>query len=177
MRDSAVTSEALIAIGSNITPETNIPKALRYLSDAVQVRRVSTFYWSEPIGLQNQARFLNGACLIATELGPRELKFDVLRLIESDLGRTRSADKYAPREIDLDIALFGNISMSEPGLTIPDPEIEVRPFLAVPLAEIAPDWQVSSLGRTLGEIAGAMSLDNLSIADQVTKELKKEFPG
>ena len=162
MRGDGGEHEALIAIGSNIDPERNIPSALALLKNEVSIRAISNFYRSQPLGGFNQAQFLNGACRIATPLPPRQLKFSLLRGIESKLGRVRSADKYAPREIDLDIALYGNREMNEDGLLLPDPDIQHRPFLAIPLAEIAADWVLPGVGATLGEIAAGLSRSGLT---------------
>ena len=117
--------------------------------------------------------------MIRTDQSPRELKFNVLRKIEDKLGRVRSADKFAPREIDLDIALFDELQVDGDGLHIPDPEIALRPFLAIPLAEIAADWVVPGLGATLGRIAAGLPRDGLVLDESVTARCQqavlKEF--
>jgi len=164
---------ALIAIGSNIDPELNVPLALGHLAAKLPVDAVSHFYWSAPIGVDTQPKFLNGACLVRTDQSPRELKFNVLRKIEDKLGRVRSADKFAPREIDLDIALFDELQVDGDGLHIPDPEIALRPFLGIPLAEIAADWVVPGLGATLGVIAAGMPRDGLILDKSVTARCRQ----
>lgn len=159
---------ALIAIGSNIDPESNVPLSLEHLSAKIHVGAVSNFYWSAAVGANTQPRFLNGACLVRTDQSPRELKFNVLRRIEDKLGRVRGADKFAPREIDLDIALFDELQVDGDGFHIPDPDIAVRPFLDIPLAEIAADWVVPGPGATLGSIAAALPRDGLVLDESVT---------
>ena len=164
---------ALISIGSNIAPELNVPLALEHLAAKLPVEAVSHFYWSAPIGARGQAKFLNGACLVRTDHPPRELKFNVLRKVEDKLGRVRSADKFAPREIDLDIALFDELQVDGDGLHIPDPEIALRPFLAIPLAEIAADWVVPGLGATLGAIAAELPRDGRALDETVTERCRQ----
>lgn len=159
---------ALIAIGSNIDPESNVLLALERLRADLHIDAVSNFYWSAAIGANDQPRFLNGACLARTDRSPRELKFNVLRTIEDKLGRVRGDDKFAPREIDLDIALFDDLQVDGDGLHIPDPDLAVRPFLAIPLAEIALDWVVPGLGATLGTIAAGLPRDGLVLDESVT---------
>jgi len=107
---------------------------------------------------------------------PQQLK-SILRDIERKVGRVRTADKYAAREIDLDIALYGDHTVDELDLRIPDPDIPHRPFLAVPLAELAPNWFVPGAGATLQELAARQSKDGLEPVTTLTEVLKKEFPG
>ncbi|NUM53012.1 MAG: 2-amino-4-hydroxy-6-hydroxymethyldihydropteridine diphosphokinase [Candidatus Hydrogenedentes bacterium] len=166
-------TEVLLAIGSNITPESNVPRALALLKESVFIVSVSTFYRSAALGAPGQPEFLNGACRIRTGISARDLKFDVLRGIEARLGRIRTADKYAPRAIDFDIALYGNTIVCEPGLHIPDPDIQHRPFLAVPLAEIAPDWVVAGTTTTLREIAAGLPIAGLCVDPDVTEACRR----
>lgn len=129
---------AYISVGSNIEPERNIPEALEKLKKYVRVNAISTFYRTIPVGRPEQSAFINGVWQINAEQTARELKFHVLRQIEAELGRVRTEDKYAARTIDLDIALYGDMVIDDPDLRIPDPDIRRRPFIAVPLLELAP---------------------------------------
>ncbi|MCH8199734.1 MAG: 2-amino-4-hydroxy-6-hydroxymethyldihydropteridine diphosphokinase, partial [Chloroflexi bacterium] len=95
-----MTAEAFIAVGSNINPAENILKALELLHRQVRVKAASTFYRTKPIERPGQADFRNGILLIETPAPATELKLEVLRFIESELGRVRQADKYAARAID-----------------------------------------------------------------------------
>ncbi len=143
-------ARAFVAVGSNLDPERHLPAALRRLATRVRLVAVSTFYASPALGRPEQPEFYNGAVEIATDLPPRELKFTVLRAIEAELGRQRSADKFAAREIDLDLVWYDGQVADEPDLTLPDPEIADRPFLAVPLGELAPElFRVSSPAGSL----------------------------
>lgn len=130
-------AEAYIGVGSNIRPEENIVAALAALRTQVSVTAASIFYRTAPLGGRDEGAYLNGVWRIVTSIPPRALKFDVLRRIEADLGRTRLEDAYAPRTIDLDLLLYGDLVLSEEDLQLPDPDICDRPFIAIPLAELA----------------------------------------
>jgi 2-amino-4-hydroxy-6-hydroxymethyldihydropteridine diphosphokinase len=148
---------AFVGIGSNIDPERNIERAIGRLREHVCVRAVSTFYRSQPIGRPEQAPFLNGVVEVEAEREPRALKTEVLRRIEAELGRVRTADKYAARTVDLDLLIYGEITADEPGLQLPDPDIRSRPFLAAGICELAPDLVLPGDGRTMREIVAALA--------------------
>ena len=143
---------AYISVGSNIEPEKNIPEALEKLKRYVRVNAVSTFYRTIPIGRPEQSAFMNGVWQIDALQTARELKFGVLRRIEAELGRVRTEDKYAARTIDLDIALYGDVVINEPDLRIPDPDIRQRPFIAIPLLELAPLLVLPDTGELLSSL-------------------------
>ncbi len=82
----------------------------------------------------------------------------VLRDIEASLGRVRTADKFAPRPIDLDIALFGQLVVDLEGSPIPDPDLAPLPHVALPLADIAPEWILPATGETLAQIAARLAI-------------------
>lgn len=144
-----------IAVGSNIEPRVNIPKALELLTSSVKISGVSSFYETLPLGNPLQEVFFNGVLQIETELEPLELKHNVLRSIEDSLGRVRSEDKNAPREIDLDIVVFEDFVLSGEELTIPDPDIFKRDFIALPLLELSPGLLIPPSGRPLKDIVEA----------------------
>jgi GTP cyclohydrolase I len=152
----------LIVLGSNIDPERNLAQAVAMLGrqPGIRLKAASSIYKSEAVGARTpQAAYLNAAVLIDTSLEPHALK-TVLRGIEAALGRVRTEDKYAPRPIDLDIALYGQQTLDLDGSPIPDPGILRHPHIAVPLAEVAPDWVYPGKGgggRTLQQIAGGLS--------------------
>lgn len=125
-----------IGVGSNIDPETNINRALDLLKQHMRLVAVSTFYCTDPIGSPDSPVFYDGVIAVETDIPPQDLKFNILRRIESDLGRNRTQDKNAPRPIDLDILLYDNLIVDEPNLAIPDPEITRRPFIYYPLLEL-----------------------------------------
>ncbi|MCX5795294.1 MAG: 2-amino-4-hydroxy-6-hydroxymethyldihydropteridine diphosphokinase [Elusimicrobia bacterium] len=131
-------TQAYIGLGSNMEPEASIPKALELLARQVRLEGLSTFRRTAPVGPAGQPEFVNGVARVSTDLPPRSLKFEVLRGIEAALGRRRGPDQYAPRTIDLDLLLYGDLVSDEPDLVLPDPDLRTRPFLAAALLELAP---------------------------------------
>jgi 2-amino-4-hydroxy-6-hydroxymethyldihydropteridine diphosphokinase len=155
-----------LGIGSNIDPEQNIPAALHRLAEArMQLKAVSTFYRTAPLDSPGAPPFYNGVVQFQVRMSPRALKFNLLRKIEEALGRKRTADKNAPRPIDLDILLYGNRVVRMSGLRIPDPDIVKRPFLAIPLHELAPDLILPDNGRHLAECLPVRSADMMPLLD------------
>lgn len=144
---------AYVLLGSNIDKERNLPAAVRLLCERCRVVAVSAVYETQPVGRTNQPTFFNAAVLIETPLSPAELKWQVLRPIEAQLGRVRTEDPNAPRTIDLDIVLFDDAAFELDGSPIPDPALLKHPHVALPLAEIAPDYVHPITGETLAEIA------------------------
>jgi len=152
---SGAVDPILISMGSNIEPERHLAEALRRLRQEVDVIGVSRVFETEPVDSSGGPWFLNAAVMIETRKTPSELKFEVLRVVEEGLGRVRDTDRNAPRTIDLDISLFGDLVFEDPqgGIDIPDPEIVTRAHVALPLADLAPDARHPENGETLGEIA------------------------
>ena len=149
------TAHAIVVIGSNIEKERNLPEAIRMLRRAphITVERVSRFYESPSVGGPDDAPdFFNAAAYVCTELQPVELR-EALRSIEDELGRERSDDPNAPRKIDLDVAFYGEVELDVDGWVLPDPMAATAPHVAIPIAEVAPDWIHPSDGRTAAEIA------------------------
>ena len=144
--------EAYISVGSNINPEKNIAKALDYLKEHAKITAISTFYQTRAIDRPKQPDFVNGIFKIQTDMPARELKFDVLRKIESGLGRIHSDDKYIDRTIDLDIVIYGDMVIDEFDLKIPDRDIRRRPFIAIPLLEIEPSLILPDTGEKLSSL-------------------------
>jgi len=145
----------LVAVGSNIDRELNLPLAFARLRRRPGIRliAVSPNYESAAVGaLTPQPAYYNAAVLIETDFAPADLKAALLD-IEQSLGRVRTADKFAPRPIDLDIALYGSAIFDLGGRHIPDPDIARYPHLAVPLADLAPDWVHPEIGLSLRQIA------------------------
>ncbi len=167
--------QAFIAVGSNIEPEQNVPRALERLMERVNVTRVSTHYRTGPLDRPEQPPFVNGVWQTQTTAGARELKFRILRGIEAQLGRVRTEDDYAPRTIDLDIALFGQAVIEEPDLVVPDPDILERPFLAVPLVELEPDLRVPGTERPLWEYPVARDRSGLEPMPEFTRTLREKL--
>ena len=148
---------AAIALGSNLESrfgdrEANLLEAVRRIETLGEVRAVSSFYDTEPVGFLEQPRFLNGALLLETEFGPQELMRGLLG-VERAMGREREgAVLKGPRVIDLDLLLYGDWVLWAEDLILPHPEMEKRRFVLEPLAEIAPDWVHPVLGVTVGDL-------------------------
>ena len=154
MPDVPVCNRAFLSLGSNIEPERNLLAAVRELARYGRVVRVSSVWESPPEGFVDQPHFLNAALLLETSLSAAELKERAIAGIEAQFGRTRSANRNAPRTIDIDIMLFNHDCLTLGSRTIPDAEVLERPFVAIPLAEIASDYRHPVTGETLAAIAG-----------------------
>lgn len=146
-------TRVFIGVGSNIRPEASIRAAIRLLASRVQLVDMSTFYRTPAQDRPEQPDYINGVVAIETNVPPVALKHEVLRPIERCLGRRRSDDKLAPRPIDLDILLYGSRRMRTTHLRLPAEDIEKRAFVAVPLAEIAPEIRAPGTRRRVREIA------------------------
>ena len=139
---------AYIGLGSNLGDrEATLRRALELLAEepGIEVTAVSTFRDTDPVGLLDQPRFLNAAARIESELGPREL-LECLLAVERALGRTRTGPRFGPRTIDLDLLLYGDSTLAEPGLTVPHPRLHERAFVLEPLAELDPRLVIPGLG-------------------------------
>jgi len=135
MSDRSRLSVAFIAVGSNIEPRANIVAALTALMKSAQVVCSSTFYRTEALGPETQPPFINGVWQVHSEMGPVQIREDLLRPIESKLGRRSVEDKFAPRTIDLDLVLYNDLVIDEMDLRLPHPDI-ARPFVCVPVLEL-----------------------------------------
>ena len=141
-------SLACIGIGSNVGDRSaNIADAVVLMLGLAQTRVLvcSTLIETEPVGSVEQGRYLNGVCLLRTGLTARVL-LEALLDIERRLGRDRRAEqRWGPRTIDLDLLVFGDEQIDEPGLCVPHPRLAEREFVLVPLSEVAPDLVVPGL--------------------------------
>lgn len=151
---------AYLSLGSNVGDRAaNLRAALAQLEGAGSVQAVSALYETQPVDVPDQPWFLNCVAAIETGMTPRQLLKFVLS-VEADMGRVRMRDK-GPRKIDIDLLLFGNRVLQEPGLTIPHPAMHERRFVLEPLAEIAPEARHPVLKKTAREFLAA--LDNSQI--------------
>ena len=151
--EGGATNRAYLSLGSNIEPERNLPAAVALLERYGRVSAASTVWETRPLGAPGQANFLNAVVLLETGLSAEALRERAIPAIEAELGRVRTADKNAARTIDLDIMLFNEAVLQLGRRHIPDPEILQRPFVAIPLAEIAPGYVHPETGQTLRAIA------------------------
>ena len=142
-----VTTTAFVGIGSNLGDrEAHLSRAIELLSAeaGIEVSGVSQIRETEPVGPVEQGPFLNGAVQVATELAPREL-LDRLLGIERQMGRVRR-ERYGPRTIDLDLLLYGDEVVDEPGLIVPHPRLKERRFALEPLSELDPSLTIPGSG-------------------------------
>jgi 2-amino-4-hydroxy-6-hydroxymethyldihydropteridine diphosphokinase len=148
---------AYVGIGSNLgNPRKTIAAALDLLraEPGIEIVAVSTLRETDPIGYEDQPRFLNGAAALETELPPRKL-LERLLAIERQLGRIRrDTPRYGPRTIDLDLLLYGQETLDEPGLTIPHPRLHERRFALEPLVELDPALEIPGRGPIRALLAG-----------------------
>jgi 2-amino-4-hydroxy-6-hydroxymethyldihydropteridine diphosphokinase len=137
---------AYVGLGSNIGDrEGMLRRALELLGRRARVVAVSSFRETEPWGVAEQPDFVNAVAAIETELRPRELLDDLLS-VERELGRVRTGPRFGPRTIDLDLLLYGDLQLDEPGLTLPHPRLHERRFVLEPLFELDPALVVPGRG-------------------------------
>lgn len=145
---------AYVGLGANLGDrEATLRRAIALLSEEaeVQVVAVSSLRETDPVGVVDQPRFLNGAVAVDTTLGPREL-LETLLHIEHRLGRVRR-ERWGPRILDLDLLLYGEEIVDEPGLQVPHPCLSERRFALEPLAELDPALGVPGEGPVSGLLA------------------------
>lgn len=145
---------AYLCLGSNICPTENLLKAIGLLRQRTQLRALSTCWESAAVG-SDGPNFFNIGALIHTPLDAARLKERVLAPIENHLGRVRSADKYAPRTMDIDIVIFDG--------QVLDVEIWHRTYLALIFAEMIPTLVNPDSGETLAEIAQRLPGRNTAV--------------
>src|SRR4051812_27903872 len=150
-------TRSFVGLGANLDhPRAQIERALELLAaeDGVEVVAVSSLRETDPVGYEDQPRFLNGAAELRTSLEPREL-LERLLAIERRLGRVRGeGPRFGPRAIDLDLLLYGDEQIAEPGLEIPHPRLHERRFALEPLAELDPALAIPGRGPVQALLAG-----------------------
>ncbi|KIL34977.1 2-amino-4-hydroxy-6-hydroxymethyldihydropteridine pyrophosphokinase [Cohnella kolymensis] len=135
--------EAYVALGANIGDRAaSLTEAVRRIADerGLDLRRMSPIYETAPVGFTNQPSFLNMTVCLGTDLEPLELLHRLLG-IEQEMGRIREV-RWGPRNIDLDLLLYGQVQMETPELTLPHPRMGERAFVLVPLHDIWPAREV-----------------------------------
>lgn len=148
-----------IALGSNLGDRRRcLREAVAALAPVLANLRVSAFLETDPVGVAPQPRFLNAAAVGHTALSARRLLATLLD-VEQRFGRERP-HPGAPRTLDLDLILYGDAVIHEPGLRVPHPRFRERRFVLEPLVEIAAGWVDPVTGRTVGEL-----LEGLGIRD------------
>ncbi|WP_460762680.1 2-amino-4-hydroxy-6-hydroxymethyldihydropteridine diphosphokinase [Lysobacter fragariae] len=154
---------AFVGLGANLgDAAATVRDAFKALDNLSQTRmlRASRLYRTPAWGRTDQPDFVNAVVMLETQLSPRDL-LDSMLDIEHDAGRERDAgDRWGPRTLDLDLLLFGDVVMDEPGLHVPHPRLVERAFALVPLVEIAPDAMIPGIGAARDALA---KLDQQSI--------------
>ncbi len=143
-------TQVLLGIGSNLAPETHIPRAIKALSSTFSDCRFSPIYRCAAVG-HSGPPFLN---LAATCNSPFNLQTtcDRLRQLESKLGRVRQADKFAPRVIDIDLLTFGDLCLEKGGLRLPREDLLEYAFVLKPVADLVPEQCHPQLGTSYAEL-------------------------
>ncbi len=156
---------AYIGIGSNIGNKmANCEKAIFLMErlEGCSVKARSSFYRTEPVGVEGQDAFINAVIRMDTDLCPRSLLKRLLK-IETDMGRVRRK-KWDARVIDLDILVFGAQVIEEPDLMVPHPLMHLRRFVLAPLSQIDPNLIHPVLGKSMRELAGDLTGDGQAVA-------------
>lgn len=134
---------AFIGLGSNVGDRlANLRRAVELLASSCELVATSSVYDTDPVG-PPQDNFLNAVVAVEVELGARELLAELKR-IEGEVGR-QPRERWGPREVDLDLLLFGDARVHSYDLTLPHPGLAERAFVLVPLAEIAPDLELDGV--------------------------------
>ena len=149
-------TRAYVGLGANLGDrEATIHAALDALDaeDGIEVVAVSALRETEPVGVGEQPLFLNGAAALETALSAPEL-LDRLLELEQRFGRVRIPGEHGPRTLDLDLLLYGEETIEEPGLTVPHPRLHERRFVLEPLAELDPALLVPGRGTVESLLTG-----------------------
>jgi 2-amino-4-hydroxy-6-hydroxymethyldihydropteridine diphosphokinase len=150
-------TRSFVGLGANLgNREQQIQRALALLAaeDEVEVVAVSSLRETDPVGYEDQPRFLNGAAELRTSLSARKL-LERLLSVERRLGRVRgNGPRFGPRAIDLDLLLYGDQVVNEPGLVVPHPRLHERRFALEPLAELDPALEIPGRGPVQALLSG-----------------------
>jgi len=165
-------ADLYIAVGSNIDPEQNITEAVDRLRKRTEAILVSTFYRTRPLLRADQPDYRNGVVRVQSTLEREAVGRDLLKPIEDELGRIRTADKHAARTIDLDLAVYCRDGRAD----WMDDEVLQRNFIAVPLAEIASSVRLPN-GKTTAQVADALGNAGLVADEALTKRLRELLNG
>ena len=160
--------QIFLGLGANLgNRQANILQALQYVQTRASIKRLSSFYETEPIGYLDQPKFLNITCEIETTLSPVDL-LHFLKWIEKRMGR-KTASRNAPRPIDIDILLYDELILEKAELQLPHPRLPERAFVLVPLAEIAPAFVHPVLHITVKEMLSKVDASGIERVDRSLK--------
>jgi 2-amino-4-hydroxy-6-hydroxymethyldihydropteridine diphosphokinase len=144
---------AVVGLGSNLGDREAL---IRQAAELIGASRISTIIETEPWGDPDQPRYLNAVAEVETHLSARSLLVHLLD-VERRLGRERVGRKWGPRTIDLDLLLYGDERIDEPGLVVPHPRLHERAFVLEPLAELDPAREIPGFGTVQTLLAGLQS--------------------
>jgi 2-amino-4-hydroxy-6-hydroxymethyldihydropteridine diphosphokinase len=165
-----------LGLGTNLAPERHLRAAVLALAEWGEVRAVSPVYRTTPVGYADQPDYLNAALLLATALSPVAIWDTMIPRIEASLGRKRSENRNAPRTIDIDLLLYGDLVTTVGRHELPNPDLLTRSFSAVPVADLSPSLRHPVTGQTMAEIADRLRTGapltrlNWSLADFLDNE-------
>jgi 2-amino-4-hydroxy-6-hydroxymethyldihydropteridine diphosphokinase len=149
-------TRAYVGLGANLGDrEHTLQAAVGALAaeEGIEIAAVSTLRETDPVGVGDQPRFVNGVVALDTALAARNL-LDRLLAVEQRFGRVRIPGEHGPRTLDLDLLLYGDQQIDEPGLTVPHPSLHERRFVLEPLAELAPGLVVPGRGEVESLLRG-----------------------
>lgn len=142
--------EVYVAAGSNVEPQRQLRTALVALRQVYPPLRISPAYCNQPVGFSGED-FINLVVGFTTAQRPAQVR-EQLQAIEALCGRASDAPRWAPRSMDLDILLYGDLVSEEPGMILPRPDLVRRAYMLKPLVDIAPDLIHPTLGRSMAEL-------------------------
>ena len=142
--------EVYVAAGSNVEPERHMSQAVAELERAFPGVRFSSWYRNRALGFEGED-FINLVAGFTTTL-PVQAVLERLHAIEARCGRPREAPRWAPRSMDLDVLLYGDLVCEEPGLKLPRPDLLKRAYMLGPLAELAPEVMHPTARLSVGEL-------------------------
>lgn len=169
-------ADVYVAAGSNVEPEKNLGRALDQLEQAFGELAISPAYRNPAVGFEG-ADFINLVVRLRSADSPTQLKRTLERL-EELCGRPRSAPKWGPRTMDLDILMYDQVVSDEPGLILPRPDLLRRAFMLKPLADLAPELRHPTQHRTIGELWAAFpGADHALAAVTIPRSGHRRPPG
>lgn len=155
--------QACIGLGANLG---DAAATLRQAIDALAVREgvvlraMSRLYRTPAWGKEDQPDFINAAALLETSLAPRAL-LDLLLAVEAEFGRQRmEGERWGPRTLDLDLLLYGDAVVDEPGLRVPHPHLHERAFALIPLLDVLPEARIPGYGAARDAVS-ALEMSNI----------------
>jgi len=167
--------EVYVAAGSNVEPEKNLARALDELEQAFGALTISPAYRNPAVGFAG-ADFINLVVGFSTADPAAQVK-QTLERIETLCGRPRTAAKWAPRTMDLDILMYGQLVSEAPGLVLPRPDLLLRAYMLKPLADLAPELRHPTQQRTIGELWADFAGDHTLVAVTIPRSARRRPPG